>query len=168
MLWLLITCSLYNHWGSVYVFSKFLLQGMIGHLQVFVLSDWLLVNQSIEYSETMKGLQWLIPHQKLPWNRNSPSIWPNNVNLAGKKLARNLSVLATGWSSHKITNQKIDLNLTNSYYMHHEQPFPIEIDPMSVWLHGQHNISMKDTPYGLPLNSSEYFTYFLVNIYSLQ
>nr|POE80564.1 hypothetical protein CFP56_04919 [Quercus suber] len=135
------------------------------NLHVFVLSDWLLVNQSIEYSETMKGLQWLIPHQKLPWNRNSPSIWPNNVNLAGKKLARNLSVLATGWSSHKITNQKIDLNLTNSYYMHHEQPFPIEIDPMSVWLHGQHNISMKDTPYGLPLNSSEYFTYFLVARY---
>nr|POE59965.1 hypothetical protein CFP56_03560 [Quercus suber] len=135
------------------------------NLHVFVLSDWLLVNQSIEYSETMKGLQWLIPHQKLPWNRNSPSIWPNNVNLAGKKLARNLSVLATGWSSHKITNQKIDLNLTNSYYMHHEQPFPVEIDPMSVWLHGQHNISMKDTPYGLPLNSSEYFTYFLVARY---
>ncbi|XP_030953566.1 uncharacterized protein LOC115976435 isoform X2 [Quercus lobata] len=150
--------------GSTTIFSpdpSMNLHGMIGHLQVFVLSDWLLVNQSIEYSETMKGLQWLIPHQKLPWNRNSPSIWLNHVNLAGKKLARNLSVLATGWSSHKITNQKIDLNLTNSFYMHHEQPFPIEIDPMSVWLHGQHNISMKDTPYGLPLNSSEYFTYFL-------
>ncbi|KAM3713300.1 hypothetical protein ACJW31_01G244600 [Castanea mollissima] len=150
--------------GSTTIFSpdpSMNLHGMIGHLQVFVLSDWLLVNQPIEYSETMKGLQWLIPHQKLPWNRNCPSIWPNHVNLAGKKLAQNLSVLATGWSSHKITNQKIDLNLTNSSYMHHEQPFPIEIDPMSVWLHGQHNISTKDTPYGLPLNSIEYVTYFL-------
>ncbi|KAM2014294.1 hypothetical protein ACFX16_044968 [Malus domestica] len=67
------------------------LHGMVGHLQVFVLSDWLPVNQPIEYLETTK--------------------------------------------------------------------VPIEVYPKSGWLHGQY--SMRMPPYGQPLNSNEYFTYFL-------
>ena len=51
--------------------------------------------------------------------------------------------------------------------MHDEQPLPIEIDPMSGWLDGQHDISVISTPYGLPRNSNAYFTYFLVSIYNL-
>ncbi|PIA61485.1 hypothetical protein AQUCO_00300766v1 [Aquilegia coerulea] len=39
------------------------LLGMVGHLQVFVFTDW---SQPIEYSETTNGLRWLIPRQKLP------------------------------------------------------------------------------------------------------
>jgi hypothetical protein len=121
---------------------------MVGHLQVFVLSDWFTVNQPNEYSETTEGLRWLIPRQKLPWRKDGASI-SNHVYLAEEKLAWKLSHgLATGWSSHEMTNQPIDLNFMNSSYMH--------------------NISIKSTPYGLPLNSSEYFIYFLVSIYFIQ
>lgn len=121
---------------------------MVGHLQVFVLSDWFTVNQLNEYSEATEGLRWLIPRQKLPWRRDGASISPNHVYLAEEKLAWKLSGLATGWSSHEMTNQPTDLNFMNSSYMH--------------------NISIKSTPYGLPLNSSEYFIYFLVSIYFIQ
>ncbi|BBH00535.1 hypothetical protein Prudu_010547 [Prunus dulcis] len=105
-------------------------KGMVGHLQVFVLSDWLSVNQPIEYLETTKGLRWLIPRQKLPWKKDSTLVWP-----CQEKLERKLSI-----SSHEV-------------------PVPIEVDPKPGWLHGQHNMRM--TPYGLPLHSNEYFTYFL-------
>ncbi|XP_059449067.1 uncharacterized protein LOC132179363 isoform X2 [Corylus avellana] len=117
------------------------LHGMVGHLQVFVLSDWFTVNQPIEYCETTKGLRWLIPRQKLPWSRDSAPISPKHVYLAEEKLAWKLRSLATGWSSHEMTNQPIDLNFINSSYMH--------------------SISSKSTPYGLPLNSNEYFINFL-------
>lgn len=43
------------------------LLGMAGHLQVFAFSDWLSASLPIEYSETTRGLRWLIPHAKLPW-----------------------------------------------------------------------------------------------------
>ena len=35
--------------------------------------------------------------------------------------------------------------------------FPAEIDPKFSWLHGRHNISKEDTPFGLPLGSNEHF-----------
>ncbi|MCO5584020.1 hypothetical protein L7F22_037939 [Adiantum nelumboides] len=43
------------------------LQGMAGHLQVFALSSQMAVSLPLEYSETTRGLRWLIPHVKLPW-----------------------------------------------------------------------------------------------------
>ncbi|KAL4378803.1 hypothetical protein GQ457_02G021090 [Hibiscus cannabinus] len=122
------------------------LHGMIGHLQVFVLSDWLLADQPIEYSETTKGLRWLIPRQKLPWKKNGCSTWPNNVYLdQGRFLKR------SGRAYH-------DIEFINSSYMPQKLQFPTKIDPK---FHGRHNISKENTPFGLPLNSNEYFTFFL-------
>ncbi|XP_040968481.1 uncharacterized protein [Gossypium hirsutum] len=122
------------------------LHGMIGHLQVFVLSDWLLADQTIEYSETTKGLRWLIPRQKLPWKKNGSSLWPNNVYLdLGRFLKRRRRAY------HAI-------GLINWSYMPQKLLFPTEIDPK---FHGRHNISKENTPFGLPLSSNEYFTFFL-------
>ncbi|KAB2034431.1 hypothetical protein ES319_D04G085400v1 [Gossypium barbadense] len=122
------------------------LHGMIGHLQVFVLSDWLLADQPIEYSETTKGLRWLIPRQKLPWKKNGSSLWPNNVYLdLGRFLKRRRRAY------HAI-------GLINWSYMPQKLLFPTEIDPK---FHGRHNISKENTPFGLPLSSNEYFTFFL-------
>ncbi|KAM1009203.1 hypothetical protein ACFX13_045504 [Malus domestica] len=117
------------------------LHGMVGHLQVFVLSDWLPVNQPIEYLETTKGLRWLIPRQKLPWKKDNSSDWPHQEKL------------------ETTTSTEIDICFTNSSYMWYDIPVPIEVYPKSGWLHGQY--SMRMPPYGQPLNSNEYFTYFL-------
>ncbi|KAL5797191.1 hypothetical protein ACOSQ2_002011 [Xanthoceras sorbifolium] len=136
------------------------LHGMVGHLQVFVLSDWLTANQPIEYSETTKGLRWLIPRQKLPWRKDSASLWPNHVYLAKEKLSKQFGQLSIG-STYKRFYHQVGLNLTNSSYRQHQLLFPTAIDPKFGWPYGHHNISMKNTPYGLPLNSNEYFTYFL-------
>lgn len=123
---------------------------MIGHLQVFVLSDWLLADQPIEYSETTKGLRWLIPRQKVPWKKNGRLLWPNNVYLdLGRFLKRPRRAY------HEI-------GLINWSYMPQKLLFPTEIDPK---FQGRHNISKENTPFGLPLSSNEYFTFFLVGIF---
>ncbi|KAG2714883.1 hypothetical protein I3760_03G048900 [Carya illinoinensis] len=137
------------------------LQGMVGHLQVFVLSDLFSANHPVEYSETTKGLTWIIARQKLPWNRDRASTWPNYIYLAEENLAGKLSGLVNGRSSHEMPHQPIGINMTNSSSTQPERPFPIEIDPMSAWLHGKHDISFKSTAFGLPLDSNEYFIHFL-------
>ncbi|GAV64271.1 hypothetical protein CFOL_v3_07789 [Cephalotus follicularis] len=123
------------------------LHGLVGHLQVFVLSDWFLVNQPVEYSETTKGLRWLIPRQKLPWKKDSTSIWPNHVYLAEDKFTRKFSNLSVRFPFHDRAFNQIALTLTNSSYEKHRLPPPTEIDPKYGGLHGQHNTSMKNTPY---------------------
>ncbi|XP_017975918.1 PREDICTED: uncharacterized protein LOC18601011 isoform X1 [Theobroma cacao] len=135
------------------------LHGMIGHLQVFVLSDWLLSDQPIEYSETTKGLRWLIPRQKLPWKRNGYSIWPNNVYLDQGRFVKRPS----SWFSGYLSDERAyhDIGLDNSSYVQRKLLFPAEIDSKFSWLHGRQNISKEDSPFGLPLNSNEYFTFFL-------
>ncbi|XVF57778.1 hypothetical protein PTKIN_Ptkin07bG0009500 [Pterospermum kingtungense] len=135
------------------------LHGMIGHLQVFVLSDWLLADQSIEYSETTKGLRWLIPRQKLPWKKNSHSIWPNNVYLDQGRFVKTSSSWTTGYITHE--RAYFDIDLYNSSYLQEKLLFPTEIGPNFSRLHGRHNISKENTPFGLPLTSNEYFTFFL-------
>ncbi|KAH7518902.1 hypothetical protein FEM48_Zijuj09G0220400 [Ziziphus jujuba var. spinosa] len=134
------------------------LHGMVGHIQVFVLSDWLSVNHPIEYSETTKGLRWLIPHQKLPWKEDSASVWPNHVLLEEDKLPRKFSAFSEGWSSNEKTNYQIDFYATNNSYM---PPVPLEIDPKSGKLRRQHNMNMRNTPYGQNLDTEEYIIYFL-------
>ncbi|TXG54876.1 hypothetical protein EZV62_020132 [Acer yangbiense] len=136
------------------------LHGMVGHLQVFVLSDWLTANQPIEYSETTKGLRWLIPRQKLPWRKDSASLWPNHVYFAKEKLLMQFGHLSIGYAYRRSYHQA-GLNLTNSSYTQHQLFFPTAIDPKFGWPYGHRNLSMKNTPYGLPLSSNEYFTYFL-------
>lgn len=137
---------------------------MIGHLQVFVLSDWLIANQPIEYSETTNGLRWLIPRQKLPWRMNSDSLWPNHVYVAKERHINQFRHWSTG-PAYKRSYDTVDLNVTHSSYRPDELHFPTAIDPKFGWPYGHHNLSMKSTPYGLPLNSNDYYTYFLVSIY---
>ncbi|GAY61078.1 hypothetical protein CUMW_206970 [Citrus unshiu] len=136
------------------------LQGMVGHLQVFVLSDWFLANQPIEYSETTKGLRWLIPRQKLPWRNDSASVWPNHVYLAKESLTEQFRYLPIG-SSHEGSYHQIGLNLTSSSCIRCELPFPTVTNQKFSWPDGRYNVSIKNAPYGQFLNSSEYFTYFL-------
>ncbi|KAK9225475.1 hypothetical protein WN943_010517 [Citrus x changshan-huyou] len=136
------------------------LQGMVGHLQVFVLSDWFLANQPIEYSETTKGLRWLIPRQKLPWRNDSASVWPNHVYLAKERLTEQFRYLPIG-SSHEGSYHQIGLNLTSSSCIRCELPFPTVTNQKFSWPDGRYNVSIKNAPYGQFLNSSEYFTYFL-------
>eukprot|EP01018_Ginkgo_biloba_P013824 Gb_22704 [translate_table: standard] len=47
---------------------------MAGHLQVFAFSDWLSVSLPVEYHETTRGLRWLIPHAKLPWENDETTL----------------------------------------------------------------------------------------------
>ncbi|KAJ7970605.1 Transmembrane protein [Quillaja saponaria] len=136
------------------------LHGMVGHLQVFVLSDWYSVNKPTEYSETIGGLRWLIPRQKLPWKTDSVPILPNPVLVTEGKLAEQSHDFSIGAPSDGRASQ-IDSNLTSSSYIEHELPLPLEIAPKSVSLQGQKNISKINTFYGLPLSSNEYFSYFL-------
>ncbi|KAJ6302233.1 hypothetical protein OIU77_016342 [Salix suchowensis] len=126
------------------------LHGFLGHLQVFVLSDWLSSSHPIEYSETTKGLRWLIPRQNLPWKDDGSSIMPNHVYMAEEDL-RILSLEYHNW---------FNTNSTKSSNMEDQLPFQTEINLNFGWRHG-YNTSMKSTPYGLPLNSREYLTYFL-------
>lgn len=122
------------------------LQGMVGHMQVFVLSDWILAEPPIEYSETTRGLRWLIPRQKLPWKKNSTSVWPNHI----------------GWFSGT-TPQKAsrNINLTKNFNVPREPILLNSTGTDTVQIRGLNNSSKENTPYGLPLNPNEYFTYFL-------
>ncbi|XP_028099416.1 uncharacterized protein LOC114298962 isoform X6 [Camellia sinensis] len=138
------------------------LHGMVGHLQVFVLADWLSDSLPVEYSETTKGLRWLLPREKLPWKKESSSMWPNHLYLTETKLVMKENHLPIGFLSHKRAYHAYELNLTfSSYYLQEGLPFPTEIYPKSGELPQQHNITMKNIPYGLPLDSKEYFIYFL-------
>ncbi|XP_010660753.1 uncharacterized protein LOC104881649 isoform X1 [Vitis vinifera] len=129
------------------------LHGMVGHLQVFVLSDWFSVGLPIEYSETTKGLRWLIPREKLPWKKENPSIWPNHFFLAEKKLAMEFSSFSVALPSPERAYHSVDFNLTNLQ-------FPARTGPKASWFR-EHNISMENIAYGSPLNFSEYLIYFL-------
>ncbi|GMP30081.1 hypothetical protein CsSME_00004910 [Camellia sinensis var. sinensis] len=138
------------------------LHGMVGHLQVFVLADWLSDSLPVEYSETTKGLRWLLPREKLPWKKESSSMWPNHLYLTETKLVMKENHLPIGFLSHKRAYHAYEQNLAfSSYYLQEGLPFPTEIYPKSGELPQQHNITMKNIPYGLPLDSKEYFIYFL-------
>ena len=127
---------------------------------MFVLSDWLSVNQPIEYSETAKGLRWLIPHQKLPWKKDSASDWPSHIYLAEEEVAMKLSTISEGWSLNRLANHATESCLTNISCARVK-----DIEPKPGWLYGQHNVTTKEAPYGLALDSKEYFIYFLVSVY---
>lgn len=43
---------------------------MVCHLQVYALCKWLGVKLPIKFHESLKGLQWVIPHLDLPWERS--------------------------------------------------------------------------------------------------
>ncbi|KAJ7525686.1 hypothetical protein O6H91_17G061800 [Diphasiastrum complanatum] len=45
------------------------LLGLASHIQMFAFSEWMTVSLPVDYCETVKGLNWLIPHRKLPWEK---------------------------------------------------------------------------------------------------
>ncbi|XP_077250353.1 uncharacterized protein LOC143889862 isoform X2 [Tasmannia lanceolata] len=110
--------------------------GTVGHLQVFVFSDWLSVSLPIEYSETTKGLRWLVPREKLPWKKEDAYVWPHYP------------------SPYEGPNK---LSMKWEFISSYPGPCKSEIGG----LHRRQNVSMRGIPYGLPLDSSEYFIYFL-------
>ncbi|XP_058093203.1 uncharacterized protein LOC131239494 isoform X1 [Magnolia sinica] len=166
--------------------------GTFGHLQVFVFSDWISVSLPIEYSETIKGLRWLIPREKLPWKHEDTHVWPTYPSYEGPtkpsmrykglfgEFSRNPKGLqyASSLDSSCITSlfkqqmptasDGTTLPIFQKHYRCPGQPAEVltssYADPCKSeigGLHRQKNVSMKDTPYGLPLDSAEYFIYFL-------
>ncbi|XP_027352994.1 uncharacterized protein LOC113863563 [Abrus precatorius] len=131
------------------------LHGMVGHLQVFALSSWFSTNQFIKYSETTRGLMWLIPRHKLPWVDFDSS---SSILDKEKHPERSNDLSAREHSNNRDQRQTDLMNLS---YIEHKLPFPTEITTKSGRLYNQHNVSKTSTLYGLPLNSIEYFTYFL-------
>ncbi|PIA51132.1 hypothetical protein AQUCO_01100163v1, partial [Aquilegia coerulea] len=132
------------------------LLGMVGHLQVFVFSDWILMSQPIEYSETTNGLRWLIPREKLPWKKENAA----NHEFPGRhnKLSMKPMNLSVGF--HYKKGDTMELNSSNSLYLQ-KFPSPIELVPEVGRLNGQQNKSMRLTSYGELLQSYEYSIYFL-------
>ncbi|KAK1319183.1 hypothetical protein QJS10_CPB04g00253 [Acorus calamus] len=114
------------------------LLGMTGHLQVFVMSDWISVNLPKEYSETMKGLRWLIPRGKLPWKAKGTSNSAQNPSTNHPIVKYGNSKQGPGLNG----NGEHSINIYNS--------------SLSELI-----IGVKDTSLGPPLISEEYFTYFL-------
>ncbi|OIW02971.1 hypothetical protein TanjilG_13608 [Lupinus angustifolius] len=129
------------------------LHGMVGHLQVFALTSWFSTNQPIKYSETTRGLWWLIPHHKLPWEDYDHS----STTLENEKLTTRTNGLSVGEYSYNSDHQQT--GLMSSLYIEHKVSFPTEITSKYGWFHDQR--STKNVFYGLPLSSIEYFTYFL-------
>ncbi|KHN40962.1 hypothetical protein glysoja_039369 [Glycine soja] len=121
------------------------LHGMIGHLQVFALTSWFSTNQFIKYSETTRGLRWLIPHHKLPWKKIDT--W------------KKLGWRSNGQSAGERDQQQTDLMSLS--YIDPKLSFQTENTTNFGRFHNQHDLSKTSTLYGLPLNSIEYFTYFL-------
>lgn len=137
----------------------------MGHLQVFVLADWISVSLPAEYSETTKGLRWLLPREKLPWKKKSSSMWPGNLHMSETKLEMEEGHSSIGIPYNTKADRAYQPNLTTfSSNLQQGLTTPSIIYPKSGWLPGQQNITMKNIPYGLPLRSNEYFTYFLVSI----
>ncbi|KAL5717574.1 hypothetical protein ACHQM5_010557 [Ranunculus cassubicifolius] len=126
------------------------LLGMVGHLQVFVLSDWISVSLPIEYSETIKGLRWLIPHEKLPWgkektSKSDPPEHHDKLLLRHRNFPKRLHY-------DKEVNYTVDSLSNNTLYLY-PQTIPSQIEQL--------NTSMTSISIGQPLESNEYSIYFL-------
>lgn len=161
---------------------------MAGHLQVFVLSDWYSVGLPAEYSETTRGLRWLLPRAKLPWKKEDMPTWPNYPSsyiafsnfskkydkeslLVGKR-GQHLLALHSNCASAPSKQSMIspDSEKTSKKDMEHKSPCEINSAPTDTGsgfgvFQQRQNVNMADIPYGQPLNSEEYFIHFLVNIH---
>ncbi|KAF6150086.1 hypothetical protein GIB67_002868 [Kingdonia uniflora] len=109
------------------------LLGMVGHLQVFVLSDWISAHLPIEYSETIKGLRWLIPREKIPWKKTQTSLWYNYDSSLGSndkllvKPTESVSGITSFHGHHNVSMRNIQYGLpldSNEYltYFLREEP----------------------------------------------
>lgn len=137
---------------------------MVGHLQVFALSDCLSLTLPVEYSATTKGLMWLIPRDKLPWTKDNSQNGYNRSYQALARHTRKFSDSTLEFHAGKGMEHSIDMNSTNfSNPLNEGLPLPVNFYPKSNWPVTQKNVTIKNTPYGLPLSSDEYYTYFLVS-----
>ncbi|KAI4375389.1 hypothetical protein MLD38_013267 [Melastoma candidum] len=120
--------------GGIYPNPPVNLQGMVGHLQVFILSSWLSKNQPLEFSETMQGLWWLIPYEKLPWKTGHETPWPGDR-----------------WDASRWAELAAHGNNISIVALAHV-PTPES---------GMLDISNRAAGYGSPLSSDEYIMYFM-------
>lgn len=135
---------------------------------MFVLSDWISVTLPVEYSATTQGLRWLIPREKLPWKRERSPIWSNHSYPVGEQHGAKFGAISIGVHDGRRKYHSFNFNSINfPTPLHQRLPFPIEIYPKSHWPHELQNVTIRSTSYGLPLSTSEYFTYFLVSIFNL-
>lgn len=137
---------------------------MVGHLQVFALSDCLALTWPVEYSATTKGLRWLIPRNNLPWTKENSQNEYNHSYQAVARHTRKFSDSSIEIHAGEEMDHSIDLYATKfSNPLHQQLPLPLNIYPKSNRPVTQQNVTMKNTPYGPTLSSDEYYTYFLVS-----
>lgn len=53
------------------IFKSLFSQRIACHVQLFALTRWLTINLPIEYYEFTRGVEWIIPHHKLPWESST-------------------------------------------------------------------------------------------------
>ncbi|XP_017230653.1 uncharacterized protein LOC108205273 isoform X1 [Daucus carota subsp. sativus] len=138
------------------------LHGIVGHLQVFALSDCLSLTLPVEYSATTKGLRWLIPRQKLPWTKDHSEHGYSHSYQAVARHTRKSGDSTIKLHAGEEMEHSLDLHPTNfSKSLHQGLPLPVNIYPKSNRPVTHQNVTIKNTPYGLTLSSDEYYTYFL-------
>ncbi|RZC60074.1 hypothetical protein C5167_021840 [Papaver somniferum] len=111
------------------------LLGMVGHLQLFAFSDRMSRSLPLEYTETTRGLRWLIPCEDLPWKKEKSSIW-NYYSLSNNENELLLS-----------QQDELALAVMNGSEISGLQELP--------------NVSIRNTSYGQPLDADEYFIHFM-------
>ncbi|XP_038989295.1 uncharacterized protein LOC103718327 isoform X2 [Phoenix dactylifera] len=159
------------------------LLGMAGHLQVFVLSDWYSVGLPAEYSETTRGLRWLLPRAKLPWKKEDTPTWPNypssyivfsNISkkydkgsLLGIKRGQHSLAPRSNCASTPSRQPMISPD-SEIFKKIMERKRSCEVNSAPTYRGSEfgmfkqkQNVTMADIPYGQLLNSEEYFIHFL-------
>ncbi|EHA8590577.1 hypothetical protein COCNU_scaffold020585G000050 [Cocos nucifera] len=136
------------------------LLGMAGHLQVFVLSDWYSAGLPAEYSETTRGLRWLLPRAKLPWKKEDMPTW---LKYPSSYIAFKANCACAPSRQSMISP---DAGMTSKKSMEHKRPCEVNSSPTDTGsefgiFQQKRNVTMAEIPYGKPLSSEEYFIHFL-------
>lgn len=162
-------------------------QGMVGHLQVFALSNWYSVSLPAEYSDMTRGLWWLIPRERLPWNKDTLPIWSNHSQFEGsadhleknardyisKEERRLFSYVHSSEyrfsSTPPLVRQSHDdaverIRFAKYGNVHQSDLVQKDIRSKLGVLSGQENSDIASVASVPPLSSEEYFIYFLVRI----
>jgi hypothetical protein len=126
-----------------------ILQGMASHLQVFALSDWLDVSLPIEYSETVEGLQWLIPNVRTPWQHSQTS---RSSSIYGTHVVSNLPIVV----------QLLDHGGRQLLMMGDTFCSPLE-EELGNYVHRGRLLGSNTSLFGPALIAGEYKLYFLVD-----
>ncbi|KAH8966354.1 hypothetical protein BDL97_03G020900 [Sphagnum fallax] len=123
------------------------LLGMASHLQVFALSDWLDASLPIEYSETVEGLQWLIPNVRTPWQHSQTS---RSSSIYGTHVVSNLPIVV----------QLLDRGGRQLLMMGDTFCSPLE-EELGNYVHRGRLLGSNTSLFGPALIAGEYKLYFL-------